>query len=48
MIDESPELIKLPSPDEIMAERMILIASAQAKLEKLGLTVDEAKAVIGI
>jgi hypothetical protein len=39
---------KLPSPDEIFASQIILKEKALAKLEKLGLTEDEAKAVIGI
>lgn len=39
---------KMPSPDEIFAEKILLRESALEKLSKLGLTEEEAKAVIGL
>jgi hypothetical protein len=38
----------LPSPDEIVAQQVALKESAMAKLTTLGLTLEEAKAVVGI
>ena len=51
MIEEdniNPEPVKLPSPDELFAERQAVLEKATEKLIDLGLTIDEAKAVIGI
>jgi hypothetical protein len=44
----NPEPIKLPSPDEVFAERQAVLDVAAQKLIDLGLTIEEAKAVIGI
>lgn len=45
MVDLPPEPVRLPSPEELLAEQAELRASAIAKLAKLGLTADEINAI---
>jgi hypothetical protein len=46
ILEDHPE--KLPSPDEIFAAKEAALRAAIVKLEKLGLTEEEAKAIVGL